>query len=94
MYRVSFSGCFIFILFCLFIMFLVKELWWLIVGIALVLIVIYYLNLIYQKISAGNIEKNNEYTPQMGEVYKICPYCNAKVKVTASTCPVCKHALN
>ena len=39
-------------------------------------------------------ENEQNYTPQMGEVYKVCPYCNAKVKVNAKACPVCKRALN
>lgn len=82
------------ILIFLIILFLVKELWWLITGIAIVVIIAYYANLIYKAIISNQVEKQENYEPKMGEVYKVCPYCNSKVKVTATCCPVCKHALN
>ncbi len=94
MYRIELSGCLTFLLAFLLIMFLVKELWWLIVGIAIVTIVLYYARLIYKTIKDKKEESEQNYTPQMGEVYKVCPCCGAKVKVTATTCPSCKTALN
>ncbi len=94
MYRIEFSGCITALVIFLLLIFLVKELWWLIVGIAIICIVIYYLNLIYQYITNNKTETDKNYTPKMGEVYKVCPYCNAKVRVTATTCPVCNRALN
>ena len=94
MYRFEFTGCITSILIFLLILFLVKELWWLIVGIAVILIIGYYANLIYRIIVNKKEQSEKNYTPQMGEVYKVCPYCNSKVKVTAMTCPHCNHALN
>lgn len=94
MYRIELSGCLTSILIFLLILFLVKELWWVFVGLAIVLIVAYYANMIYRIIMQKKDEEDKNYTPQMGEVYKVCPYCNAKVKVTAAACPVCKHELN
>ena len=94
MYRIEFSGCLTTIIFFLIILFLVKELWWLIVGIAVILIVLYYAKLIYNTISDKANNEKATYKPKMGEVYKVCPYCNTKVKITSDTCPVCKHALN
>ncbi len=94
MYRIELSGCITALVILLLLFFLVKELWWLIVGIAIICIVVYYLNLIYQYITNNKTETDKTYTPKMGEVYKVCPYCNAKVRVTATTCPVCNRALN
>ena len=50
--------------------------------------------LVKEEPSAQKEEADKNYTPQMGEVYKVCPYCNTKVKVTAITCPNCKKELN
>ena len=94
MYKIEFSGCLTTILFLLLIGYLIKELWWLIVGIIIILIVLYYANLIYQNIAYKKEQKDANYTPEMGEVYKVCPYCGSKVKVTAISCPVCKKELN
>lgn len=94
MYRIEFSGCLTSVLLLLLIGYLIKELWWLIIGIVIILIVLYYANLIYQNILHKKEEKDANYTPEMGEVYKVCPYCSSKVKVTATICPVCKHELN
>ena len=92
MYNIS--SCLVTILILLLIFFLIKELWWFIVGIILILIALYYGKLIYESIKSKRIEDETNYTPEMGEVYKVCPYCNTKVKVTEITCPKCKHTLN
>ncbi len=94
MYRIELSGCLTSILIFLLILFLVKELWWVFVGIAIILIVAYYAQMIYKLIADKKEEADKNYTPQMGEVYKVCPYCNTKVKVTATACPKCKRELN
>ncbi len=94
MYRVELSGCLIPLIIFVLIIFIVKELWWLIVGVSIILIVAYYANMIYKLFADKQKENEINYKPAMGEVYKVCPYCNTKVKVTASTCPNCKHALN
>lgn len=94
MYKIEFSGCLTTILFLLLIGYLIKELWWLIVGIIIIIIVLYYANLIYKYITDKKTERDANYTPEMGEVYKVCPYCNSKVKVTTIICPVCKRELN
>ena len=94
MYRIEFSGCLTSILIFLLILFLVKELWWVFVGLAIIIIVAYYANMIYKLFSEKKEEADKNYTPAMGEVYKVCPYCNCKVKVTLTACPNCKHELN
>lgn len=94
MYRVELSGCLTLLIMLTVVYFLVKELWWLFVGIALIIIVSYYANLIYKTIVYKKQQDEQNYNPQMGEVFKVCPYCNAKVKVTAVTCPCCNRALN
>ena len=94
MYRFELSGCLTLLIMLAIVYFLVKELWWLFVGIALIIIVSYYANLIYKTIVYKKQQDEQIYNPQMGEVFKVCPYCNAKVKVTAVTCPCCNRALN
>ena len=94
MYKTSFTSCLTTIFIFLLILFLIKQLWWFIVGLILISIVYYYAKLIYESTISKQINGEKNYNPQMGEVYKICPYCNSKVKVTAITCPVCNRALN
>ncbi len=94
MYRIEIPGCLTTLLILLILYFLVKELWWLFVGIAIIVIVSYYANQIYRVIKEKKQQEAQNYTPEMGEVFKVCPYCNAKVKVTATTCPCCNRALN
>lgn len=94
MYRVELSGCLTFLLTFFLIMFLVREFWWLITGIAVVAIVLYYAKLIYKTVKEKKEESEQNFTPQFGEVYKVCPCCGAKVKITAMSCPNCKSALN
>lgn len=94
MYRFEISGCLTLLFTFLIVFFLVRELWWLIVGIAIIAIVLYYCRLIYQTYKDKQLKAEQNYNPEMGEVYKICPYCNAKVKVTAISCPCCNRALN
>ena len=93
-FRSDFSGCLISLILFLLLLSLLKELWWLIVGIAVVLIVAYWCRKIYLLLLNNKNEQYNKYNPEMGEVFKICPYCNSKVRVTEITCPVCKRALN
>ncbi len=88
------TGCLLSIFLILLIFFLIKELWWFFVGLILIAVAIYYGKLIYETIKNKQLEKETNYNPQMGEVYKVCPYCNTKVKVTETTCPNCKRALN
>ncbi|MGM9994745.1 MAG: hypothetical protein ACI37R_08480 [Candidatus Avigastranaerophilus sp.] len=95
MYKIDMTaGCLTTIIFLLLIGFIIKQLWWLIVGIIIIAIVAYYANLIYETISNKKAEKEANYTPEMGEVYKVCPYCGTEVKANAGKCPVCKHGLN
>lgn len=94
MYKLEFSGCLSTLFIFLLILFLIKELWWLIVGLIIIAIVAYYGNLIYKAYLNKKQEEKINYTPEMGEVYKICPYCNTKVKVNEKTCPCCNRALN
>lgn len=94
MNRVEISGCLTSLIFLLIAYYLVKELWWLFVGIILIIIVSYYARLIYNTIQQKNKEAQMNYNPDMGEVYKVCPYCNTMVKVSEKTCPCCNRALN
>lgn len=94
MYKIEIPGCLITLLILFLTYHLIKELWWLIVGIILIIIVSYYARLIYLTIQQRKKEEQMNYNPDMGEVYKVCPYCNTAVKVTEKTCPCCNRALN
>lgn len=94
MYRIEISGCLTSLILLLIAYFLVKELWWFFVGIVLILIAIYFGNLIYNVVLQKYKDKDQNYNPQMGEVYKICPYCNTQVKANAQICPCCNKNLN
>ncbi len=94
MYKIEIQGCLSLLLIAAVIFFIIAKLWWLIVGIAVVAIVYYYSKLAYYTIVNKNNEAEMNYEPKDGEVFKVCPYCNAKVKVSAMTCPRCKAALN
>ena len=87
-------GCLVSLLIFLLSLYLLKELWWIIVGIALILIAAYWGRRIYLLLLEKKQQEKANYNPEMGEVYKICPYCNSKLKVTEVTCPNCGHALN
>jgi hypothetical protein len=78
----------------LLIFFIIKELWWFFVGIIIIAIVAYYAKLTFETIKNKKENEKINYTPEMGEVYKVCPFCSTKVKVSETTCPNCKHALN
>ena len=90
----NFTGCLITSVIFLLALYLLKELWWVIVGIALILIALYWGKKIYYLLKEMKESRDTTYNPQMGEVFKMCPYCGAKVTVKQITCPVCKHALN
>ena len=94
MFNSEFWGCLVTILILAITFALIREFWWLIVGIILICIVAYYGKLIYETIKNKESEAEKNYNPQMGEVYKVCRFCNTKVKVTETTCPNCKRDLN
>lgn len=94
MYSVQLPGCLILLLIVLAGVFLVKKLWMLFVGFAAIMIAIYYFNLIMNMYKEKQKEKAAAYEPKHGEVYKVCPYCNSMVKVSADTCPNCNRELN
>jgi len=46
------------------------------------------------KIKEHQEEKERNFEPEMGEVYKICPHCGNSVKRSAKICPHCKNPLD
>ena len=93
-FRGDISGCIISVLIFLLGIYLLKELWWLIVGIAIIIIVAYWGKRIYFLLKESKETNSSQYNPQMGEVFKVCPYCGNKMKVTETICPECKKELN
>ncbi|MBQ2644462.1 hypothetical protein IJG14_02670 [bacterium] len=45
------------------------------------------------KIKEYKEEKEKNFEPEIGEVYKVCPYCGKDVKRSARLCPHCKNLL-
>lgn len=45
------------------------------------------------KIAEHKEEKEKNFEPEIGEVYKICPYCGNNVKRSANVCPHCKNQI-
>lgn len=43
-----------------------------------------------KKFEIRNEQKERNYEPEIGEVYKICPYCGNDVKRSAKVCPHCR----
>ncbi len=93
MYKYELTGCSTLILIILFVVVFAKQLFYLALAFSVLLIAIYVVFYIYRTIQIKKKEQDL-CNPQMGEVYKICPYCNSSVKVTAKTCPNCNRALN
>ncbi len=93
MYKYEISGCSTLMLIILFVVIFAKQLFYLALAFAVVLVAIYIGFYIYRTIQVKKREKDL-CNPDIGEVYKICPYCNTSVKVSAKTCPNCNHALN
>lgn len=87
------SGCIIAILIFLLGLYLLKELWWLFVGIAVIIIVAYWGKRIFLLLKESKETNSKQYNPQMGEVFKVCPYCGTKMKLTETFCPKCKREL-
>ncbi len=94
MYKIEIQGCLSLLLITAVIFFIIVKLWWLTAGIAAAGIIYYYSKLIYYNIVNKKNEAEMSYEPKNGEVFKICPYCNAKAKVSAVSCPKCKSPLN
>lgn len=92
-YNFNFSGCLIPLLFLLFVIFIFTKLWWLVAIMVIVYILNQYLTMIRQKLEQHKKEQA-KFNPEMGEIYKVCPHCNEKVKVTDLTCPHCGNELN
>lgn len=57
------------------------------------IIIIAFAYNLYLKLKANvvkhNEEKEKNFEPEIGEVYKVCPYCGNNVKRGATYCPHC-----
>ncbi len=93
MYKIEIKGCLIISLILFFIIFALLKLWYLVVLVVLVFIFRDYINTVKINIKEKEREKEINYEPEMGEVYKICPYCGQKVKHSQMKCPNCNNDL-
>lgn len=46
------------------------------------------------KIKTRKEEQERNYEPEIGEVYKVCPFCGNDVKRSAKICPHCQNKLD
>ena len=46
------------------------------------------------KIKVLKENKDKSYEPEIGEVYKICPFCNKDIKRNATICPHCRNKID
>ena len=94
MYKIELQGCLpIFLIGALF-LFVALKLWFVIVILIFIFVMKNIIASISLNIKLKQKEKELHYTPHKGEVYKICPYCNANVKRSAERCPNCGHDLD
>lgn len=93
MYKIEIKGCLIISLILFFIIFALLKLWYLVVLVVLVFIFRDYINTVKINIKEKEREKEINFEPEMGEVYKICPYCGQKVKHSQTKCPNCNNDL-
>jgi len=93
MYKIEIQGCLSSIFILALVIFIIAKLWWLIVGLVIIAIVYYYSRLVYLTITEQKNQAETNYEPKDGEVFKVCPYCNTKVRVSAISCPRIKIML-
>lgn len=91
MYRIGPLGCLFSILWIW--LFFTLKLYYLVFGVLILIaaFVIFFICKNKYKVHIENKEKSFE--PEIGEVYKICPYCNNDVKRSTKICPHCKSEL-
>ena len=86
------TGCLISLIIFLGAVWLLNELWRPLAAIALIIIVYYWGKKIYTLLCEK--KQSSSYNPEMGDVYKVCPYCGSKVRAAETVCPVCSKTLN
>lgn len=94
MYKVEFQGCLPFLLIFAIFLFLAFKLWFVIVFILMIFLLRNFISALNLNLKLKQQEKEKNYTPHKGEVYKICPYCNTNVKRSAEKCPNCGQPLD
>lgn len=91
-YRFDITGCLTVLIILMFIGFLLTKLWWLVAIMFLIWLINTFIAVFQQKLAQKKTEKA-AFNPEMGQSYKVCPYCGEKVKVTDLKCPKCGREL-
>lgn len=90
--QISPIGCLLWTIFLVWIFVALKL--YIVVGILIIIALIYnFINNARRKYEIHQAEKEKNYEPEMGEVYKICPYCGKDVRRSAKICPHCNRPL-
>lgn len=92
MYKIQIQGCLPFLIIFIF-LFIVLKLWIVLVLFIFAALIYSFVSQLIYRIALKKKEMEQNYTPNKGEVYKICPFCGINVKRTAKTCPQCGHSL-
>lgn len=91
-YRFDITGCLTVLIILFFLVFLFTKLWWLVAIIVLIYLINTYIAAFQQKMAQKKAEQE-KFKPEMGQSYKVCPYCGEKVQVTELRCPKCGREL-
>lgn len=90
--QISPIGCLLWII--LFVWIFIKlRLYYIVFFLIIIAIAHYIYSQTKNKIKEHIEEKEKNFEPEMGEVYKICPCCGNSVKRSAKICPHCKNPL-
>lgn len=89
MYKFEIQGCLPVLILGSLLIFIAFKLWFLIAIIILIYLVKNFVAQIKINIELKKKEKEINYAPNKGEVYRVCPDCGTSVKRSSDTCPNC-----
>lgn len=85
-------GCLLFTILAVWLFFKLKLYYIIIFIVVLAFAYNFYLK-IKKDIALKNEEKERNFEPEIGEVYKVCQFCGNDVKRSAKICPHCQNML-
>lgn len=97
MYKIQIQGCLpiiIILMILSFVFFVALKLWLVFAVLLLIYLMRNFIQSAVNKVQLTKEEKEKNYTPHKGEVYKICPYCGSSIKRTAEKCPHCGGSID
>ncbi|MDD3237489.1 MAG: zinc ribbon domain-containing protein [Candidatus Gastranaerophilales bacterium] len=89
MYKFQIQGCLPVLLILGLLLFIALKLWFLIAIVVFIYLIKNFIAKLNINIELKKKEKEANYAPNKGEVYKVCPVCGKNVKRSAEKCPNC-----